>query len=159
MGCTDDFPTGYVVGFIDAEASFSVSIKYQRGYGVRLDPMFGITQLSEKPLELIRDVIKAGRIIRKPGQRHLHLYVVDRIDELSTRLVPFLDTHRQMLVAKGEAYDVFREIVTALANGEHKKRDGLRRLVELAYKLSQMNPKSRRKRTLQEVLKLLNPDF
>ena len=41
-----DLIIGYVIGFIDAEASFSVSIKVQKdlAYGVKLDPVFSITQ-------------------------------------------------------------------------------------------------------------------
>ncbi len=66
-GCVGgDIAIGYVVGFIDAEASFSVSIKYQRGYGLRLDPVFSITQLNREPLDVIHGVINAGRIIKKP---------------------------------------------------------------------------------------------
>jgi hypothetical protein len=43
-GCVGgEIAVGYVVGFIDAEASFSVSIKYQRGYVLRVDPVFSIT--------------------------------------------------------------------------------------------------------------------
>ena len=62
-GCVGgDIAIGYVVGFIDAEASFSVSIKYQRGYGLRLDPVFSITQLNREPLDVIHGVINAGRI-------------------------------------------------------------------------------------------------
>jgi len=90
-GCVGgDIAIGYVVGFIDAEASFSVSIKYQRGYGLRLDPVFSISQLNREPLEIIHGVINAGRIIKKPGQKHLYLYIVDNIKELTECLIPFL---------------------------------------------------------------------
>jgi len=41
---------GYVLGLIDAEASFSVSIKIQKDlvYGIRLDPVFSITQAKKE---------------------------------------------------------------------------------------------------------------
>ena len=83
---------GYVLGFIDAEASFSVSIKLQKGlaYGIRLDPVFSITQQEKAPLEIIRQVIGVGRIIRKPGQRHLYLLVIDSMKDLREKLIPFL---------------------------------------------------------------------
>jgi hypothetical protein len=156
-GCVGgDIAVGYVVGFIDAEASFSVSIKYQRGYGLRLDPVFSITQLNREPLDVIHGVINAGRIIKKPGQKHLHLYIVDNIKELTERLIPFLDKHRHLLYSKGKAYGLFREIVISLSKGKHKEKEEMRRLLTLAYELSHTNPKSRRKRALDEVLKLLD---
>ena|GEM_PF-6740023 len=42
---TSNIIAGYVIGFIDAEASFSASVKYQRGYGIRLDPVFNIISI------------------------------------------------------------------------------------------------------------------
>jgi hypothetical protein len=151
-----DLAIGYVVGFIDADASFSVSIKYPRGYGLRLDPVFSITQINRQPLDVIHGVINAGRIIKKPGQKHLHLYIVDNIKELTERLIPFLDKHRHLLYSKGKAYGLFREIVITLSKGKHREKEEMRRLLTLAYELSHTNPKSRRKRTLEEVLKLLD---
>ncbi len=158
-GCVGgDIAIGYVVGFIDAEASFSVSIKYQRGYGLRLDPVFSISQLNREPLEIIHGVINAGRIIKKPGQKHLYLYIVDNIKELTECLIPFLDRYRHLLHSKGKAYSLFREIVISLSKGVHREREGMRRLVVLAYELSHVNPKSHRKRPIEEVLKLLDYD-
>ena len=146
---------GYVVGFIDAEASFSVSIKYQRGYGIRLDPVFSASQLNKDPLDVISRVIGVGRIIRKPGQEHLYLYVVDNMSELVEGLIPFLDKYRHLLRSKKNAYDLFREIAISLANGVHREKEGKRKLIKLAYTLSAINSKSHRKRPLEEVLKLL----
>jgi len=80
------------MGFIDAEASFSVSIKLQNGmmYGVRIDPVFSVTQQDREPLRLIMAVIGTGRVIRKLGQRHLRLLVIDNMKELKDRLIPSL---------------------------------------------------------------------
>lgn len=133
-----------------------MSIKYQWGYGLRLDPVFSITQLNREPLGVIHGVINAGRIVKKPGQKHLHLYIVDNIKELTERLIPFLDKYRHLLYSKGKAYDLFREIATSLSKGKHREKEEMRRLVALTYELSHINPKSRRKRTLDEVLKLLD---
>ena len=148
---------GYVMGFIDAEGSFSVSIKLQRdvAYGVRLDPVFSITQQERKPLELIIEVIKAGRIIRKPGQEHLWLYVVDSMRELVSNLIPFLDKHRDLLIAKERTYSVFREIVLGLRNGLHRRPEGLKKLVLLSYELSNLSSKARRRRALEQIIKII----
>ena len=146
------------MGFIDAEASFSVSVKIQRdtAYGVRIDPVFSIAQQERKPLELIRNIISAGRIIRKPGQEHLWLLIIDSISELSNRLIPFLDKNRELLLVKEKSYKIFRRIVTVLSRREHRKVERLKELVELAYELSKLNPKAKRRKNLDQVLKLIN---
>ncbi|KYH37378.1 MAG: rRNA intron-encoded endonuclease [Candidatus Bathyarchaeota archaeon B24] len=77
---SEDYTKGYVSGFIDADGSFSVSIKVQRDvrYGVRIDPVFSVTQRNREVLEFLRRALGCGRIIKKPGQENLWLYIVDR---------------------------------------------------------------------------------
>ena len=149
---------GYVMGFIDAEASFSVSVKIQKdtAYGVRIDPVFSIAQQERRPLELIRSIISAGRIIRKPGQEHLWLLIIDNISELSNKLIPFLDENSELLLVKERPYRIFRRIVAALSRKEHRKAERLKELVKLAYELSKLNPKAKRRKNLDQVLKLIN---
>ena len=149
---------GYVMGFIDAEASFSVSVKLQNDmvYGVRIDPVFSVTQQDREPLRLIMGVIGAGRVIRKPGQRHLWLLVIGNMKELKDRLVPFIDEHVKLLIAKKRAYEIFREIVLRISNGEHRNLDGLKAIVVLAYRLSELSSKARRRKGLNQVLDIIN---
>ena len=149
---------GYVIGFIDAEASFSVSIKMQKDlrYGIRLDPVFSITQSNKRPLELVAKIIGAGRIIRKPGQRHLYLLVIDNMDDLTNNLIPFLDKYQNLLQTKIEQYKIFRDIVLSLHKGMHKDIFLLKELISKAYILSQISSKSRRKRNLEDVLRFID---
>ena len=149
---------GYVIGFIDAEASFSVSIKMQKDlrYGIRLDPVFSITQSNKRPLELVAKIIGAGRIIRKPGQRHLYLLVIDNMDDLTNNLIPFLDKYQNLLQTKIEQYKIFRDIVLSLHKGMHKDIFLLKELISKAYILSQISSKSRRKRNLEDVFRFID---
>ena len=149
---------GYIIGFIDAEGSFSVSIKVQRDltYGVRLDPVFSITQARKDVLELIRRATGAGRIIEKPGQKHLHVYIVDNMDELVKKLIPFLDRYQNLLHVKKEAYLIFRDIVLTLHKGLHKNASKLKELIYKAYTLSNLSPKAHRRRSISEVFKIVN---
>lgn len=138
-----EFERGYVSGLIDAEASFSVSVKVQHDLRckVRVDPVFSITQRSKEVL----------KIVRKPGQRHLWILLVDGLDELSQKLIPALD--RLKLVEKKDVYALFRKIVLKLAEKKYSLNcDDIRELVKMAYKLSELNKKSARKRSLKEVL-------
>jgi len=153
----DDYTLGYVAGFIDAEASFSVSLKLQRDlrYHVRPDPVFSITQSNEEVLNFLRSVIECGRVTEKPGQRHLKILIVDNLDELKDKLIPFLD--KLNLKVKQEQYRIFREIVLKLANNRRKlTREMLEEIVFLSFELSKHNPKSMRRRSLKEILEILN---
>ena len=157
-GVDSNLTIGYVIGFIDAEASFSVSIKIQRdlAYGIRLDPMFSITQSNREPLELITKIIGAGRIIRKPGQKHLYLLVIDNMEELANKLIPFLDKYKNFMYSKRKSYEVFREIVLALYNRTYRDGSTLKKLVAKAYELSSLNSKARRKRSLEEISTIID---
>ena len=157
-GLEQKLVTGYIIGFIDAEGSFSVSIKVQRDltYGVRLDPVFSITQARREVLELIRRAIGAGRILRKPGQRHLYIYIVDNMNELIEKLIPFLDKYQNLLHVKKETYLIFRDIVLTLHKGLHKNVSKLRELISKAYTLSNLSPKAHRKRSIDEIFKIIN---
>ena len=153
---SDDLDRGYVSGIIDAEASFSVSIKIQHDlrYKVRIDPVFSITQRNRDVLEIVKRILDCGRIIPKPGQKHLWLFLVDGLDELQRKLVPALD--RLKLISKRPVYPLFREIVLKLAEKKYSLTcNDIRELVLMAYKLSKLNPKSHRKRSLREILSLI----
>jgi hypothetical protein len=149
---------GYILGLIDAEASFSVSIKLQKDmkYGIRIDPTFTITQSEKKPLEIIAKTIGAGRIIRKPGQRHLYLLVIDRIDELAGKLLPFLEKQKDLLYVKKKHYLIFKEVVASLYEGRIKNIDEIKELVTKAYLLSSLSTKAHRKRSFEQIIQIIN---
>ena len=152
----DEYIAGYVAGIIDAEASFSVSVKLQNDLKctVRLDPVFTITQENIGVLEILQRYLGCGRIIRKPGQKHLWLLIIDNLDDLCNCLVARLD--RLTLHAKKRHYQLFREIVCELARKKYRLSCcDVKRLVEAAYRLSEINPKSKRKRALNEILMLI----
>ncbi len=148
---------GYVIGFIDAEGSFSVSLKVQRGlrYGIRLDPVFSVTQREREPISTIMEVLGAGRIIRKPGQQHLYLFIIDNMSELKEKLIPFLERNIDLLHAKKRQYMLFRDIVQGLCEGKHREIGGMKELVVKAYELSNMSMKSHRRRNLDEVFLII----
>ena len=152
----DEKLVGYVVGVIDSEGSFSVSVKLQKttAYGVRLDPVFSITQAERAVLERVRQVVGVGRIRKKPGQKHLWLYIVDSYPDLLV-LTTFLDAHIGLLIAKRRSYEVFREIVSMLTAGRHKTLEGLIEVLKLVDSLSKLNPKSRRRRDIDQIITLL----
>ena len=153
---SEDYTKGYVSGFIDADGSFSVSIKVQRDvrYGVRIDPVFSVTQRNREVLEFLRRVLGCGRIIKKPGQENLWLYIVDRVEELNGKLLRFLEDGCRLIV-KDKQLKLFTEIVKGLIEKRHYSYEGIKKLVHLSYELSSLGGKAVRRRSLNEVLTII----
>jgi hypothetical protein len=140
----------YIVGFVDGEGCFSVSIKKQEDtkFGWVIDPVFHITQDKERSviLEIIKRVFNCGRIIPKPGREDAVLqYVVDSRRHLAEVIIPFFDKHKP--IVKQREFKAFKEIVQSLEKGEHRSPEGFIELLEKAYKMS-----CDRKHSLEEVV-------
>ena len=140
----------YIVGFVDGEGCFSVSIKKQDDtkFGWVIDPVFHITQSKEHGaiLEIIKRVFNCGRIIPKPGQEDNVLqYVVDSRRHLTEVIIPFFNKYKP--IVKQREFEAFKEIVQRLEKGEHRSLQGFVKLLEKAYEMS-----SDRKYSLDEVL-------
>ena len=140
----------YIVGFVDGEGCFSVSLKKQDDtrFGWVIDPVFHVTQDKEGAvvLEMLKRVFQCGRIIPKPGQEDTVLqYVVDSRRHLIEVIIPFFNKHKPII--KQRDFEFFKEIVQSLQKGEHKNPEGFMKLVEKVYAMSKD-----RKRPLEEVL-------
>ena len=142
----------YIIGFVDAEGCFSVSLKKQKDarFGWVLDPIFQVTQHknSKLVLDVIKDELTCGRIINKPGQKDTLIYLVDNRRQLTEKIIPFFEKHR--LVVKEKDFEKFKDIVQGLENKEHQKIDSFKKLVKKAF---EMNLKGKQRRyKLEEIL-------
>lgn len=139
----------YIVGFVDGEGCFSVSIKRQDDtkFGWVVDPVFHVTQSKERGLilEMLKRVFKCGRIITKPGQETVLQYVVDSRRHLAEVIIPFFTKYKP--IVKQREFELFKEVVQRLEKGEHRDIEGFKKLVKKAYEMSED-----RKHLLEEVL-------
>ena len=139
----------YIAGLTDGEGCFSVSIKKQNHtrFGYVIDPVFHIVQgeKGRKILEVIKEVLKAGRVEKKHGQDEWQ-FIVDNRRQLKEKVIPFFNKYK--LIIKREEFQRFAEIVEMLERKEHWKKEGFIKILKLAYKTT----KQGRKRTLREVL-------
>ena len=142
----------YILGFVDAEGCFSVSLKKQKTsrFGWVLDPVFHVTQHEEHKeiLELIKYNLKCGRIIGKHGQKETLQFLVDNRTQLNEKVIPFFNKNN--LLVKGEDFLLFKRIVEGLERKEHTKPESFAELIKLAFKMN-MRGKQRRYQ-LPEVL-------
>ena len=144
----------WVVGFVDGEGCFSVSIhrnpwvRLTRGW--QLHPVFHVYQhVSHRAVleELIR-FFSCGRIRLKGRSSGVATYAVDSLRDLEAWIIPFFEDHP--LVVKAADFRVFAEIVRSMRRKDHLEPAGLERLVRLAYTMN-ANGKQR-SRSLGEVL-------
>ncbi len=128
-----------ITGFVDGEGSFSVAIIRHpaQTFGWMINPCFQVYQHEDhrEILELFQWVFKTGTIYRKSGTHHVLNFSIDSRRNILEKVIPFFD--RYPLITKQEAYQKFRYIVRAMEQGVHRKKEGFRRLVKLAYTMNQ----------------------
>ncbi len=145
----------WIVGFVDGEGCFSVSIHHnptnaRRNGGWQLTPTFHLYQ-HEKERELLARVASffgCGRIYSKGPKSRVLAYTVSSMQELESRIIPFFEEHRPLI--KGPDFKLFAEITRSMRRKEHLRPDGFNRVVTLAYAMN-ANGKQR-SRPIEEVL-------
>ena len=146
----------YLAGFADGECCFNVSIKKQKTakFGWVLDPLFQVTQRKEHKelLELFRKILNCGRVIEKPGQKELCLFLVDNRRQLNEKIIPFFNKYK--LFTKWDDFKKFEQIVHALEKKEHQDKEKFKKLIKEAFLMNQ-NRKQRRYK-LDDILESIN---
>ena len=142
----------YLLGFTDGEGCFSISLKKEdtARFGWALDPLFQITQhkVNGEILKLFKQELRCGRIIEKPGQPDLLLFLVDNRRQLAEKIIPFFETNK--LLAKNEDFMRFREVVNGLESKLHHRKETFIGLIKKCYEMN-LEGKQRRYK-LEEVL-------
>ena len=132
----------YVVGFIDGEGSFSVSIGKHKTLARRLEvrPEFEIELRADDKeiLERVAVTIGCGKIYDCSYERygwypHVKYKITSTVD-LEKYLFPFLDCY-QLQAKKAKSYKFFREIVLMMRNKKHLTDTGFNKIVKLRDKI------------------------
>ena len=151
----------WVVGFVDGEGCFSLSLVRQaggasrRGYrlGWQVSPRFAVTQgeRSRWALEGLWRFFGVGAVYRNrrfdDHKEDLLRFDVSRLTELNDVIVPFFEAH-PLRTAKGFDFSQFKCCLDIINRGGHTTRDGLIRILELAETMN--HRKSR-----QDVIRIL----
>jgi hypothetical protein len=137
----------WVVGFVDGEGCFSISVVRNRGcrLGWQVQHEFAVTQAAPSlaSLELLREFFGVGSLI--PNNRHdnhqhpLWRFSVKRREDLVAVVVPFFEGH-PLITAKRADFQRFSAVLQMMQTGEHLQEDGLRRIAALT---EQMNRRQR----------------
>ena len=147
-----EFLKWYMVGFVDGEGSFSVTIRRSKfaRIGWTINPLFQVYQHKDnsKVLFLCKEIFNCGYVSEKGGNPMCFTYCVDRISDLIQNVIPFFDKY-QIIGEKYNNFLIFKEIVLEIERKTHKTKEGFIKLSELAFRMNR-NGKYR-KITLKEI--------
>ena len=129
----------WVVGFVDGEGCFSVSIHRHpgvRSFGWQVNPVFQVYQHrdSRRVLEALIPFFGCGSVRSKGPRSCVLTFVVSRRRELRERVIPFFRRHP--LVVKNRDFQRFVAINEMLASRSHFNPAGFERVVRLAYAMN-----------------------
>jgi len=132
----------YITGFVEGEGTFHVAIYKDLKMKQRLKiiPEFHVNQsyLRAITLKAIKryfgcGYIKANHKINKNDTTLV--YVVRSIKDLKEKVIPFFEKY-PLLSAKKESFEIFVKVVDLVCCGEHLTQRGVRRIIDLAYRMN-----------------------
>lgn len=134
---------GWIVGFVDGEGCFSVSIikNATTKFGWQVFPEFVVTQSekSKKSLHILNKFFGCGKIfVNNRYDNHnenIYRYCVRSKIELSERIIPFFEKN-QLKTAKKEDFNFFSKIIAMMNENEHQKFSGIKKIAKLIEKMN-----------------------
>ena len=139
----------WLVGFTDGEGCFSISIFKNKTLksGYQVFPEFVLTQGAKSldVLEKVRDYFKCGKIYEnKRYDNHresLYRYCVRNKTDLMEKICPFFDKH-VLLTAKKNDFELFKQGLEIIKNGEHLTEEGFIKIQELASRMNRQKSRN-----------------
>lgn len=140
----------YIVGFIDGEGSFSISIYKDETMKNKIfvRPEFEIELRADDKeiLERIKDTLGCGKIYNCNYERYgwyPHVkYKVSRLDEISQILIPFLEK-TPLQAKKAKVFSYFKQIIEKRIKKEHLTVKGVGEITKLREKIRKLGKKHR----------------
>ncbi len=150
-----EFLRGYVTGLVDGEGSFHIAFQTRDDLplGISVIPEFHISQNEESKNALViaQEFLGCGYI--KPNHRNsndkTHVFVVRDRSDLVTKVIPFFEFNK-LITSKRNDFALFARVVRMICSGLHLERDGIQKIIHLAYSMNRAG--SRRIRTKQELI-------
>ena len=149
-----DLAPDWVVGFVDGEGCFSVSIHRndlaRPTDGWHIQPTFQVSQHVDH-VDVLHDLqsfFDCGRVRMKGKGSSVAVYVVHSTIVLEEQILPFFE--QRELQVKRDDFESFARIVRAVRRRSHHRRDVFEEVVRLAYGMNQRG--KQRKRPIEEIL-------
>ena len=146
-----EFLSAYISGYADGEGCFTVSISPRAtllaGWEVR--PSFSVSQNGDRAevLHALQTYFGCGAIRPDRSDKTLK-WETRRLEDLIGRVIPHFLSY-PLLSSKRLDFERFAVVCRLMADGAHRNREGLVRIVSVARG---MNPSGRRRYDASEVL-------
>ena len=141
----------WVVGFVDGEGSFSVSVYQNKKARMKLFwqvfPEFVVTQ-GEKSLQSLKklkkffscgNIYKAGYKKNDNHREPLYRYCVRSVNDLAEKIVPFFMKNK-LQTAKRKDFEKFAKIIKMIQKKNHLKISGLKKIAKLIQSMNRKKP-------------------
>ena len=125
----------FVSGLTEGEGCFCIALalrsKLRTGLEVR--PSFSLS-LNERDLELLRDLqaFFGCGWIRESKTDRTFKYEARSVDDLLDPIIPHFERH-PLRGSKATSFAAFRNVCRMIEQGDHLRRDGVRRIIDVAY--------------------------
>ena len=136
----------WIIGFVDGEGCFSVSIFRNRTskFGWQVMPEFVITQ-SERDLDVLKDIkafFGCGNIFVNRRydnhKRNLYRFCVRKRSDLTNVIIPFFNQY-PLLTKKHLDFITFKKVVNMMNKKQHFQTKGLNKIAKLVGKNLERN--------------------
>ena len=141
----------WVVGFVDGEGCFSVSIHSNRlarpTSGWHVQPTFQVSQHLDhiSILEALASFFGCGSVRLKGPKSAVAVYAVYSTIQLKERIIPFFEQYP--LRVKRDDFTTFAHIVRAIRNRDHHRPEVFEEIVNLAYSMNRRGKQRARSKT------------
>ena len=133
----------YIVGFVEGEGTFHVALHKdpRMKQGIKVIPEFHVNQsiLRMETIKAIQNYFECGYLKQNHIQRKnddTYVYVVRDRKDLLEKIIPFFEKY-PFLSDKKDTFNIFKRITIMMNNGEHLSKSGVRKIVDLAYRMNQ----------------------
>jgi hypothetical protein len=138
---------GWIVGFVDGEGTFSVSINKNSttNSGWQIFPEFVITQGAKSlaALQKISEFFDCGKLYinrrHDNHKEHIYRYCVRSLSDLEKKIVPFFQQN-SLLTAKKDDFRKFSEIIDLMKQRKHLTVDGSKEIAQIITTMNRRKP-------------------
>lgn len=150
---------GYISGLTQTDGSFfcTITLSVKHRFGIQFRPKFSITaDLDSKyVLDNIQTYFNCGKV-NINIKNHTAEYLVEKLEDLKTIIIPHFKSY-PVFCAKLHAFNLFKEIVTALSNKDKRSIEGRREMLKMALSMNvTTNRKEDRTDLLFSLLNVIN---
>lgn len=134
----------FMIGFVEGEGSFNVSIRPREDHINRWQPTlsFNVSQREITLLVLLKKYLGCGKLRkRKDG---INYYEVSNPNTIIDKVVPFFKRFSFRSHKMTRNFGIFSEIADMMAKGEHLNEKGLKKIIRLREELNEGRGRKRK---------------